>query len=82
MHAIWVQTPHNLHCPRCDRRLVQQAGVQFRSRLQSPVSVGEMSTLACPGGHQLPEHQELYAHRERRGYAPVASVSQVPPPRR
>jgi hypothetical protein len=82
MHEIWVQTPHNLHCPRCDRRLVQQAGVHFHSRLQSHVYVGEVGTLACPGGHRLPERPELYAHRERRGYAPVAPVSQVPPPRR
>jgi hypothetical protein len=82
MHDVWIESPHNLHCPRCDRRLVQQAGVHFHSRLQSPVYVGEVSTLACPAGHGLPERPELYSHRERRGYAPAASVSRVPPPRR
>ncbi|MGY1743717.1 MULTISPECIES: hypothetical protein [unclassified Blastococcus] len=82
MHDVWIESPHNLHCPRCDRRLVQQAGVHFHSRLQSPVYVGEVSTLSCPGGHRLPDRQELYSLRERRGYAPVASVSQVPPPLR
>lgn len=81
MDAIWIQTPHNLHCPRCDRRLVQQAGSHVHSRLPSHVHVGEGESLACPNGHGLPARDELDAHRERRGYAPVASVSQVPPPR-
>ncbi|MGY1813410.1 hypothetical protein [Blastococcus sp. SYSU D00820] len=79
MHAIWVQAPHNLHCPRCDRRLVQQADVHGHGR-EEFVDVDDASTLTCPGGHRLPTPQELYDHRERRGYAPVAPVSQVPPP--
>lgn len=82
MDDVWIESPHNLHCPRCDRRLMQQAGIHFHSTLQSPVYVGEVSTLTCPGGHRLPDRQELYSLRERRGYAPVASVSQVPPPLR
>lgn len=82
MRTVWVESPHNLHCPRCDRRLVQQAGIHFHSGVRAAVYVAEVSTLACPGGHRLPDRQELYSHREQRGYAPVAPVSQVPPPTR
>ncbi|MGY1638202.1 hypothetical protein ACI78V_16275 [Geodermatophilus sp. SYSU D00742] len=80
MQKVWVESSRNLRCPRCDRRLVQQAGVHFHSRLRSPVYVGDVSTLTCPGGHRLPDRLELYSHRERRGYTPAAPVSQVPPP--
>jgi hypothetical protein len=80
MDAIWIECLHNLHCPRCERRLVQRAGRHFHSRLQQPVYVGKANSLACPLGHRLPERQELYAYRAARGHAVTAPVSEVVPP--
>lgn len=80
MDAIWVQSLHNLHCPRCDTRLVQQAGRFFVEERPQPVYVGEVGTLACPGGHALPEREVLYAYRAERGHPPTAPVAEVFPP--
>jgi hypothetical protein len=82
MDAIWIQSLHNLHCPHCDNRLVQLAQRHFHSLLGSPVYVGEVGTLSCPGGHPLPDRRELYDYRTRQGHATAASVSEVVPPAR
>ena len=82
MDATWIHSLHNLHCPTCDRRLVQRAGRHFHSVVGSPVYVGEVGTLSCPEGHPLPERQELYDYRSRRGHAAAASVAEVGPPAR
>ena len=80
MGAVLIQSLHNLHCPRCDSRLVQRAGRRFHSELQTRVYVGEVGTLACPEGHTLPDRQELYDYRERQGYPAIAPVSEIGPP--
>lgn len=80
MDEVWVQSLHNLHCPRCDRRLVQRAGRHFHSELRSPVYVGAVGTLHCPQRHRLPDRQDLYDYRAERGYAPAAPVSEIVPP--
>jgi hypothetical protein len=80
MDATWIHSLHNLHCPKCDSRLVQLAGRHFHSQLGSPVYVGQVGTLSCPQGHPLPDRRELYEYRARHGYAVAASVSEVVPP--
>ena len=80
MAEIWVQSLHNLHCPRCDRRLVQQAGRFFVPERRRHVVVGEVGTLACPAGHRLPDREELYAYRAQAGHAPSAPVRPARPP--
>jgi hypothetical protein len=80
MDAIWVQSLHNLHCPNCDRRLVQRAGRHFHTELHAPIYVGEVGTLSCPDGHPLPCRQQLYDYRAQRGHAPSAPVVEVLPP--
>jgi hypothetical protein len=82
MEAIWVESLHNLHCPRCDSRLVQQARLCFVPERAVHHYVGEVGTLACPGGHSLPEREILYAYRSERGHAISAPVAEVVPPRR
>ena len=81
MDAIWVSSLHGLHCPRCDRRLVQQAAIHFHSGLRSLVYVGRANTLACPGGHRLPDRQDLDAYRSRRERVRCTPVSGGAPPR-
>jgi len=80
MDALWVQSLHNLHCPQCDHRLVQQAGRHFHRAREAFVYVGQVGTLACPTGHVLPDREELYAYRTHRGHAPSAPVTEVAPP--
>ena len=80
MEAVWVQSLHNLHCPRCDRRLVQRAARHFHTMLRRSVYVGEVGSLSCPDGHVLPDRRTLYAYRAERGHAPSAPVSEVAPP--
>ncbi|MGY1602311.1 hypothetical protein [Geodermatophilus sp. SYSU D00815] len=82
MDAVWVQSLHNLHCPRCDHRLVQRAGRHLHGVLGVPVYVGHVGTLVCPRGHALPDRERLYAYRAERGHAPSAPVSEVGPPAR
>jgi hypothetical protein len=82
MDAVWIQSLHNLHCPRCDTRLVQQAGRFTVPERETPVYVGEVGTLACPAGHPLPERTLLYAYRARSGHATHAPASEVVPPAR
>ncbi len=80
MVSVWIQSLHNLHCPTCGARLVEQAGryeVPERSR---PVYVGEVGTLCCTAGHPVPPREELYDHRERRGLPRSAPVREVVPP--
>jgi hypothetical protein len=81
MDAIWIQSLHNLHCPRCDSRLVQRAGRFFVPERAAHYYVGEVGTLACPGGHPLPEREVLYAYRSERGHAVSAPVAEAGPPR-
>ncbi len=82
MDELWTQSLHNLHCPHCDERLVQQAARVALPGRQVHVYVGEVGTLACPAGHPLPDRETLYAYRARAGHAPQAPVSEVRPPRR
>jgi hypothetical protein len=81
MTAIWVQSLHNLHCPSCDRRLVQRAGRHFVPERGAHYYVGEVGTLVCPDGHPLPDRETLYAYREARGHASSAPVAEVGRPR-
>lgn len=80
MGASWVQSLHNLHCPRCHTRLVQLARRFFLEHCPTPVYVGEVETLACPSGHPLPTREDLYAYRAQRGHSPTAPVAEVLPP--
>jgi len=80
MEAIWVQSLHNLHCPRCDRRLVQQANRFFVPERAAHYYVGEVGTLVCPGRHPLPSREALYDYRAARGHPLHAPVSEVAPP--
>ena len=80
MDAIWIQSLHNLHCPRCDNRLVQQAGRFFVEEKAALMYVGEVGTLTCPDGHRLPDRQTLYDYRSEQGHAPSAPVTEVVPP--
>lgn len=82
MAELWVQSVHNLHCPLCDERLVQQAARVPLPGRQVHVYVGEVGTLACPAGHHLPAREALYAYRTEAGHAPGAPVTEVRPPRR
>lgn len=82
MEAIWVESLHNLHCPRCDTRLVQQAQLCFAPERATHHYVGEVGTLACPGGHALPGREALYAYRSEQGHAMNAPVSEVEMPLR
>ena len=80
MDEVWIQSLHNLHCPSCDRRLVQRGRLHFHSQLRSPVYVGDVGTLLCPQRHRLPDRRDLYDYRAQRGYAPAAPVSEIAPP--
>ncbi|MGY1841618.1 MULTISPECIES: hypothetical protein [unclassified Modestobacter] len=80
MVSVWVQSVHNLHCPRCNSRLVEQAGRFAVAERPSPVYVGEVGTLQCPEGHVLPPRDVLYAHREQRGLPRAAPVAEVDAP--
>ena len=82
MEGLWIQSLHNLHCPRCDERLVQQAARVPLPGRQVHVYVGEVGTLACPAGHRLPDRESLYDYRARAGHAWRAEVTEVSPPRR
>jgi hypothetical protein len=80
MVTVWIQSVHNLHCPRCHSRLVERAGRCAVVHRPGPVYVGEVGTLRCPAGHPLPPRDELYDYRERRGLPWVVPVAEVPPP--
>ncbi len=77
----WIQSLHNLHCPTCDDRLVEQAGRFEVHERRQPVYVGHVETLTCREGHPLPDRAVLYRYREQRGLPPAAPVQEVPPPR-
>jgi hypothetical protein len=81
MVSVWILSPHNLHCPRCETRLIERAG-RFEGvpGRRGPVHVGEVGTLSCRQGHLLPSREELYAHREQRGHPRTAAVREVLPP--
>ena len=81
MSSVWIQSVHNLHCPTCDSRLVEQAGRYVVSDRPAPVYVGEVETLTCRGGHPLPDRNTLYAYRDGRGIPARATVAEVAPPR-
>jgi hypothetical protein len=81
MAALWILSLHNLHCPLCDERLVQQAARVPLPGRQVHVYVGEVGTLACPAGHRLPHREALYAYRQRAGHPAQAGVREVGPPR-
>lgn len=81
MNALWIQSLHNLHCPTCDTRLVEQAGRYAVAHLPAPVYVGEVATLTCREGHPLPDREVLYAYRDERGIPASAPVHEVEPPR-
>jgi len=80
MVSVWILSPHNLHCPQCDTRLVERAGRYHLPGRLVPVHVGEVGTLTCRAGHPLPSREELYANREDRGRPRTAAVREVPPP--
>ena len=80
MAAVWIESMHNLHCPTCDARLVQEAGRFDPMGRPDPVYVGS-ERLACRAGHSLPSMDSLYAYRDERGYPADAAYSEVPPPR-
>ena len=82
MDALWVESLHNLHCPRCDARLVQRAARVPLPGRQVHVYVGEVGTLACPAGHRLPARESLYDYRAWAGHAPRAAVTEVGAPQR
>ena len=79
--SVWIQSVHNLHCPTCDRRLVERAGRYRVAHRPAPVYVGEVETLTCRDGHLLPDRGELYAYRDDRGIPRQATVREVAPPR-
>jgi hypothetical protein len=78
--SVWIQSVHNLHCPRCGTRLVQQAGRYDLPYRPAPVYVGEVETLTCRAGHALPDRNTLYAYRDRRGLPWQTPVREVAPP--
>ena len=80
MSSVWILSVHNLHCPTCDRRLVERAGRYRLAHRAAPVYVGEVETLTCRDGHVLPDRSALYDYRERRGIARQAAVTEVAPP--
>lgn len=85
MSSVWAQSLHDLHCPRCDTPLVEEAG-RFRVLGRpEPVHVGNVGTLRCRGGHALLARSRLYAYREEQGHPATAPVPEVafpadPPP--
>lgn len=80
MDEVWISSLHNLHCPRCGVRLVQQAARCLVEERAVLVYVGEIGTLVCPAGHGLPHREALYAYREELGHPPTAPVTEVPSP--
>lgn len=82
MNVVWIESLHNLHCPACDGRLVQQGRRCSVPDRGGPRYVGEVGTLACRQGHCLPDRAALYEYRARRGHAASATVREVPPPHR
>ena len=80
MVSVWILSPHNLHCPDCDTRLIERAGPFAVHGRPRPVHVGEVGTLRCRAEHPLPSREELYGHRDRRGRPRTAAVWEVAPP--
>lgn len=81
MTALWIQSVHNLHCPTCGSRLVEQAGRYVVPSRPAPVYVGEVATLTCANGHPLPGRRALYEYRDECGLPASAPVHEVRPPR-
>jgi hypothetical protein len=77
MESIWGQSLHNLHCPQCDRRLMQRASRRFHTERRIPVYVGQVGTLRCPSGHGLLGIQALYDYRDMQGHPSTAPVSEI-----
>jgi hypothetical protein len=82
MEPVWVESLHNLHCPRCDARLVQRARRCFVPERAAHHYVGEVGTLRCPRGHRLPGRDTLYDYRAERGHPVCAPVAEVVAPHR
>jgi len=80
MASVWILSPHNLHCPGCDTRLIERAGRFAVPGRPGPVHVGEVGTLRCRAGHPLPDREQLYAQRDERGRPRTAAVREVAPP--
>ena len=80
MLSLWIESLHNLHCPSCDRRLIERATLHLPDGQRDPVVVGEVGTLQCPTGDPLPDRAFLYALRAVTGRPAVAAVREVPPP--
>jgi hypothetical protein len=76
---VWIQSLHNLHCPTCDRRLVQRARRCLVPGTAELRYVGEVGTLTCEKGHPLPGRAALYAYRAQRRHPVCASVREVGP---
>ena len=66
LDVVWIQSLHHLHCPTCDRRLVQRAQRCLVPEEGAVRYVGEVGTLTCEEGHALPGRSALYAYRTMR----------------
>ncbi len=79
---VWIESLHNLQCPTCDARLVEQAGRVHPIRQLDRIYHSDPRTLTCPAGHQLPvDHHALYAYRNEHGHPQDAPIREVPRPR-
>jgi hypothetical protein len=83
MAPVWIESAHNLHCPTCDARLVEQAARidvlnEVRGGPTHPKYQVDGDSLTCPSGHQLPSVDDLYAYRDEQGHdasdGPVVEV--------
>ena len=82
MPMVWITSLHNLHCPSCDARLIEQAGRFEPMGRPDPIYQADPRTLTCPNGHRLPEDQdELYTYRDEKGHPPEEPPTEVAPPR-
>jgi len=78
--SVWIESVHNLHCPRCDTRLLQRGGRFLVPERGAFMYVGEVGTLERRNGHPLPDGSVLYGYRDQRGYPRGAQVREVPDP--
>lgn len=83
-----IESVHNLHCPTCDARLLEEAGrFQVLGEVRGepgPVKyvVDGNRAPVCPADHPLPDVAALYAYRDSKGYPPEAPAREVPWPYR
>jgi hypothetical protein len=83
MSDVWIESLHNLHCPTCDARLVEQAGKFEPLGRPDPVYITDGRSLTCPAGDPLPTDRDaLYAYRDAQGHPmEPLSVRETWPPR-